>query len=88
MWESLHALTHLNVKKSILGDFCLNIILADDVVRDIGNFDPHVFISFHWCVEIEILDVNFHVSVTACGDDAIEENFDGEEVERGCAAVK
>ena len=88
MWESVHALTHLNVNVSILGDFCLKIILVDDVVGDIGNFYPHVFISSHWCAEIEILDVDCHVLGTAYGDDAIEDNFGGEEVGCGCAAVK
>ena len=88
MSESVHALTHLDVNVSIIGDFFLKIILVDDVVGDIGNFDPHEFISFHWHVEIEIFDVDCHVSGTACGDDAIEDNFDGKEVDRGCAIVE
>ena len=60
----------------------------DDVVRDISNYDPHVFISFHFCAEIEILDVDCYVLSTACGDETIVENFDSEEVDRGCVSVE
>ena len=88
MWESIHALTNLDVNISVLGDFCLKIVLVDDVVSNISNFDPHVFISFHCCAEIEILDVDSYVSGPSCGDDTIAENFDSEEVDHGCAAVE
>ena len=48
-----------------------------DVVGDIDNFELRVFVSFYWCIDIEILDVDYHVSCTTCEDGAVDEKFDG-----------
>ena len=63
------------------------IVVDDYIVGDVVEFEAHELTSCHRGVQIEILYIYRHESCVECGDDAVEEKFDGEEVDRGCAAV-
>ena len=57
------------------------------MVRYGGNFESHVLGSYHWCVEVEILDVNGHESGPFGGDNTVEENLGGQHVSCWCATI-
>ena len=38
--------------------FFIQLVLFDDVIRHVRDFESHLFGSFHWRVQIEISDGN------------------------------
>ena len=40
--------------------------MGDDVIEEVYNLEAHVFVFFHGGIEVEILDVNCHVSCVLC----------------------
>ena len=53
----------------------------------VRHLEVHVLGANHWCVEVEVFDVDGHESCTFCGDDTVEENLGGQHVSCGCAAI-
>ena len=56
------------------------LVLLHDVRWDIFDRDADVFVLCHWCAEVEVFYVNGHVFCVGCGDDTVDEEFDGSEV--------
>ena len=40
--------------------------MGDDAVEEVCKLEAHVFVFFHRSFEVEILDVNCHVSCVLC----------------------
>ena len=59
----------------------------NDVGGYVGQFESHVFWTFHGRVEIKIFDVDGHELGVYCRDDAVEEYFDSDHIGCGCATV-
>ena len=87
MGESVHAPSEFDIDVALFGDLRPEIIFLDDVFGDVGNFDSHVFETIHQSHQVKILDVNRHVSCARIGNDTIEENLNGEEIDCGSAAI-
>ena len=58
-------MVHLGVK----------VVSSHDIGRDVVDPDAHVFILFHWCVQVEILYVGCTELGVWCGEDTVEEAF-------------
>ena len=53
-----HSLPHLDVH--IFFRCCLieEVVFFDDVVGDVAYFEPHIFVSCEWSVEVEVFDIH------------------------------
>ena len=78
--EAVHAAFNLCVDPAVGSGFLFEIVVGDDIVGEVVEFEAHELASCHWGVQIEILYVNCHEFCVGCGDDTVEEKFDGEEV--------
>ena len=87
MGESVHAPSDFDIDLAVFGDLRPEIILLDDVVGDVGNFETHVFETLHRSHQVKILDVDRHVSCARSGNDTIEDKLNGEEIDCGSAAI-
>ncbi len=52
-----------------------------------SKFHAHEFRACHWGVEVEILQIDGAVACTLCGDNAVEMNFDCDNVDCGGTAI-
>ena len=59
----------------------------DNIVWEVAQFDPHIFIARHGRVEVEILNVDGHEFCIWCLHYAVQEYFDCENVHCWCATV-
>ena len=87
MWETVHYPFDFYVYPSVGGEFFFKVVVGDNVLWEVAEFEAHVFATGHGCVQIEIFDVDCHELYIGRGDDAVEEYFDGEEVDSGGSAV-
>ena len=79
LWKAVHPFADLNVDVVIMDERC-KVVLSYDRVGDDVDWDAHVLVLFHGCVEIKVFKVNSHESSIGCGDDAIKEYLDGSEI--------
>ena len=87
LWETMHSLLDQDIDESIGGGKFVKFIECNDVVCYVRKFESHVFRANHWCVEVEILDVDGHESCLFGGDNTVEENLGGQHVSCWCAAI-
>ena len=50
--------TNFDIDVAILRDLISEFVLLNEIFREVLWFEPHVFVSQHWSMEIETLDVN------------------------------
>ena len=74
---------HIAIVVYLVGE----VILVDDVLGEQFNFHSEVLVSLHWGHEVEVLDIDGHEFCIRCGDDAVEQEFDREEIGSRRAAV-
>ena len=60
----------------VVVDKGLQVVLSHNVRWDILDGDANVLVARHWCVEVEIFDVDRHKRGVWSGEDAIDEDFD------------
>ena len=77
---SIYSFSDFEIVIAILCDFVGEVVVFGDVVREVTEFELHVFESLHRCVEIEVFDVDGCELGARGGDSAIGKDFDGEEV--------
>ena len=87
MRKSIHLTSDLNIDIPIFGDFGGKVVLFDKIIREVTEFEPHIFIAEHWGVEVEIFDVDCHEFGTWSRDYAVEKKLDSEEIDSGSATV-
>jgi hypothetical protein len=86
--EAVHPASHFAEDVAICICFVMESILIDDVLREQFQFHSEVLITFHGSHEVaEVLDVDSHELCIGGGDDAVEHEFDGEEVCGWCTTV-
>jgi hypothetical protein len=64
---------YLAVDISIRANFVAKVVFNDDVFGENLKFHLKIFVACHWCIQVEILDVNGHEFHVGRGDDAVEE---------------
>ena len=78
--KTVHATSYLAKHVTVRIYFVAKVVFFDDVLWEQLQFHAKVFVSLHWRHEVKILDVDGHEFRIVCGDDAVEHEFDGEEV--------
>ena len=78
---------NLHVDPAVVGGFLMEFVVGNYVVREVAEFEAHELAPSHWCIQVEIFDVDYHEFCVGRGDDAVEEEFDCEEVNCGSFAV-
>ena len=79
LWEAIDSFTYFNINIAIEG-MGIEIILVNYVLGKGTEWDLHVFISGHWCPEVEVLDVDAEVFGSGRAYGAVPKDFCGREV--------
>ena len=61
--------------------------MANHVVWEVTELEPHVFVVRHWRVEVEVLNVDGKKFCIWCQHYAVQENFECEHLYRWCATI-
>lgn len=84
--ETVHAFADFNEDMSIV-DKAGQLVLFHDASRNGPDGDAHVFVMVHWSVEIEVGDIDAAVGGIISGEGAVDDEFGGGHVSRGCADI-
>jgi hypothetical protein len=87
LWEAIHSALHFAENIAICIHLVAESVFANDIRREQLQFHTEVFISIHWCHEVEIFYVNRHELGIRRRDDTVEHYLDCEKIGCGCAAV-
>ena len=87
VWETVQSLCDFYVYRAVGGEFFFEVVVGDNIFWEVAWFQAHVLAPGHGCVQIEIFDVDCYELSIGKGDDVVEEQFDGEEVDSGGYAV-
>ena len=71
LWETVHSFLDQDIDESIWSGEFVKFVECNDVVWNVGRLESHVFWANHWCVEVEILDVDGHESCPFGGDNTV-----------------
>jgi hypothetical protein len=85
--EAVRPALHFAADIPICVRFVTESIFIDDVLGEQFQFHSEVLLTVHGSHEVEVLDINSHELCIGCGDDALEHEFDGEEVCGWCPTV-
>ncbi len=66
LWETVHSLLYFDVDCTIVGSQVNEVVGFDKIGREVTDFPAHVFRLVHWCVEVEILQVNGAIACVLC----------------------
>ena len=66
LFEAVHAFANFHVHPPVRGGEGLQQVLLYDFVRNDAEGKSHVFVPFHWRVEVEILNVGDHEAGDGC----------------------
>ena len=78
---------NFDIDISIFRDLVSDFVFVNGIFGEVLQFESHVLISWHWSIEIEILDVDGHKSCPLRWNGAVEEQFDGGHICCECVAV-
>jgi hypothetical protein len=73
LFEAVHALANFHVHPPVRGGEGLQRVLLYDFVGNDAEGKLHVFVPFHWRVEVENLNVGDHEAGVRGGDCTVEE---------------
>ena len=76
LFEGVHGLTDFHVDVAVRGDNDIEVILFNDMLRDVRQFLSHVFILVKWSVQIHIADVHGHIPGALSRNNAVEVHFE------------
>ena len=83
LWEAVNRFAYFEVDKTIFSMF-VKVVLIDGCLQKNGDGHFHVLKTVHWCAEIEVLDVETHISGIFSADDAVPQHLCGREICRAC----
>jgi hypothetical protein len=78
--EAVHPTLYFTEEFTICIRFVMESIFIDDVLGEQFQFCSELLVTFHGSHEVEVLNVDSHELCIGVGDDAVEHEFDGEEV--------
>jgi hypothetical protein len=64
--ETVHALLYFAVDCTIVSSQVDEVVGFDKIKREVADLHVHVFRSFHWGVEVEILQVDGAIACILC----------------------
>ena len=53
------------------------VVLFNDILRDDGNGEYHVFISSHWSSQVKIIEISHQVLGFRCSDGTFDDDLGG-----------
>ena len=56
--KAIHAMVDLHVDVTVFGHYVFQIVVVNEVVRQVTEFESHILISLHWIVEIKVFGVD------------------------------
>ncbi len=68
-------------------DLACQVLLVNDVLGKQLEFHTKVFVSPHWCHQVEIFKIKGHEFCIGSGYYTVEEEFDHQQICSGCSAV-
>jgi hypothetical protein len=74
LWEAVHAMSDLGVDVTLVNEWA-EVVVFEDVLGDVRDFNLHVLKVVHWSAEVEIFDVHCHEFGARGGDDTVEEKL-------------
>jgi len=51
------------------------VVFGDEFVGNVGDFNFAIFVSFEWCLKVEVADVEGGKPGAGAGQDAVEDKF-------------
>ncbi len=66
LWETVHALLYFDINSTIVVGQVCEVVAFDKIGREVAEFHAHEFRLVHWCVEVEILQINGAVACVLC----------------------
>ncbi len=85
--EAVHSALNFAEDIAICIHLVAESVFVNDIRREQLQFHTKVFVSIHWCHEVEIFYVNRHELGVRHRDDTVEHCLDCEKIGCGCAAV-
>ena len=79
LFEAGHSFANFHVHTSVGGGKLAKVVLENDFFGEGGERKFHIFVSFHRCAIVKILDVHGHEFGAGGGQGAVEQNFGGGE---------
>ena len=76
MWVSIHASLDFNICVAIM-DQWQEFVMFNDLLRDDGNGESHVFIASHWSSEVKILNIPHQILGFRCGYGTVDDDLGG-----------
>ena len=71
LWKAVHPLADFDIHKAVVEEG-LQVVLFDDCVGEEPDGNAHVFVAFHWCTEVKILEIGGHEHGIGRGEDAVK----------------
>ena len=53
LWQAVHAASYFDVDVSVVKEWC-EVVLFNDGLRQHPDGHSHVFVTGHWCAEVEV----------------------------------
>jgi len=85
--EAVHSFPNFDVDPSVFVNLVPEDVFYDDLLRDDVESEAHVFWIGHWCVEVEVGQVNAGEYGARCTYRGVDEEIGGEKVCSGSALV-
>ena len=57
LWQAITSAADFKVDPAV-SITSLEVVFFDEFRRDVGDFDADIFRVLHWCVQVEVLEVN------------------------------
>jgi hypothetical protein len=64
--QAIHSLPDLAVDKAVGRGDCSKLVMFDDIVRHVGQFQTYVLVLHHWGVKVKIFDIHHHTFCSCC----------------------
>ncbi len=66
LWETVHTLLYFDIDGTVIVGQVCEVVEFDKIEREVAEFHAHEFRSVHWCVEVEILQIDGAVACVHC----------------------
>ncbi len=85
--KSVHATSYFAENVAVGVYLVFESVFIDYILGKQFQLHSETFILAHWCYEIKIYEVDGHEFGVGSGDDAVQHQFDSQEIRGGGAAV-
>ena len=75
MGETIAALSDFEVNPAVTVS-TREVVLTDELIRDVGKLDANIFRLWHGSIKIEIFEINVAEACALPGEDTVEKEFD------------